>query len=436
MFPRSAPGVNVEVLAKQVAEAIAGHVVSDPTDAGILWATLPTLHEDAETPRRRRGRFEYLRDMILRSALVGPRLVRSGDVMALMNTANEVLTLRPILEEIAHRHGGQLQTIRAAAFQPSEMSASWKRCSRLEKDLLSEARAVGFTVDSAGLRRRLLKSVRAETLFRQALHRSHARVLLVSNQHLSGHRAVIRLANNCGIPSLYVPHAPVAHNDMYRDLPVNSAALRGDLEVDYYSKLGAPRHKLHGAGNPSVPLLDPPSRLDGPIVLALSPWPHDRMRAVINLVRDGIGAHTNIVVAPHPRNSRREVRRLLPDGWSINAGRTLDLLAQGPRLLIQHSSGIAWESLYLGIPTVQIQVKDEAPNYPLIAEPFVQTVRSPQELHEAMTTPTKDLDRADLRDWAHRWCATVGDVAAKRVADLIEDMPQDTELILDAWSIP
>ena len=428
--------MNIDVLAKHVAETIASRVVSDTTDSDILWATLPTLHEAAQTTSRLNGRLEYPRDVILRSARVGPRFAQAGDVIALMNTPNEVLSLLPVLEEIAHRHGDRSRILRAAALQPSELSAGWKRCTRLEQDLLSEARAVGVTLDPASLRRRLLKAVRAQTLFRHALHRSHSRVLLLSNQHLSGHRAVLRLANNCGMPSLYVPHAPVVDNDMYRDLPVNAAALRGDLEVDFYGKLGAPRQQLHSAGNPSMPLLDPPPSLNGPFVLALSPWQHDRMLAVINFVKDAIGAQANIVVAPHPRIGRMEVRRLLPDGWSINSGRTLDLLVQGPRLLIQQSSGIAWESLYLGIPTVQIQMGDKAPSYPLIAEPFVQIVRSAHELYEAMTTPSKHVDRADLRDWAHRWCAAVGVVAAKRVADLTEDMPEDPELILDAWSRP
>ena len=433
---RSASGVSVDVIAKDVAEALASRVVSDTTDADILWATLPTLHEAATPNRRLRPGLEYPRDVILRSGLVGPRLLHVGHVVGLMNTVNEVLALRPVLDEVAHRLGGQPQLLRSAALQSTDVIESWKRCTRLEHGLRAEAKLIGITLDPGSLRRRLLKASRARTLLHHAHQRGEFRTLLVSNQHLSDHRAALHSSHEHGVSTLYIPHAPVASNDLYHDLPVNSAALRGDLEVDYYSKLGARHDRLHSVGNPAVPPLDPPPCLYGPIVLALSPWSHDRMRAFINLVRDGIGTQTNIVVAPHPRNSRKEVRRLLPDGWSINSGRTLDLLAEGPRLLIQHSSGIAWEGLYLGIPTIQIQMDDEGPNYPLISEPFVQTVRSAQELRDASTTPSKDLDRAELRDWAHRWCAAVGVVAARRVVDLIEDMPEDPELILDAWSLP
>ena len=429
------PGVYNKVLAKQVAETIASRVVTDASDANILWATLPTLHEAVDAQRRVRGELEYPRDVILRSALVGPRFVRAGHAVALMNTTNERLTLRPVLQEVAHRHGGRPRILRPAALHPSDIRASWRRCARLEHGLLSEARAVGVTLDPASLRRRLLKAARAEILLRHTLRRSGLRILLVSNQHLSGHRAALRLASNSGMPTFYVPHAPVADNDMYRDLPVTTAALRGRLEVDHYSMLGAPRQRLHSAGNPAVSQLAPPRYLNGPVVLALSSWPHDRMKAVIDLVKHGIGGHTNVVVAPHPRNRRSAVRRLLPRGWSINSGRTLDLLAEGPRLLIQHSSGIAWEGLYVGVPTVQIQLDSEAPNYPLIAEPYVRTVRSAAELHEMAATLPEGIDRAGLRDWALRWCATVGADATRRIVDVLEDMPEDANLVLDAWSL-
>ena len=424
------------MIAKHVAETLASRVVSDATDADILWATLPTLHETTTRKRQPRAGLEYPRDVILRSALVGPRLVRIGDIVGMMNTVNEVLTLRPVLDEIAHRMGSQTQLLRSAALQPSDIVDSWKRCTRLEDALRAEARSLGITLDPGSLRRRLLKASRANTLLSIASQRGEFRTLLVSNQHLSGHRAALNFSHNHDASTLYVPHAPVASNDLYHDLPVNLAALRGDLEVDYYGELGSLRSQLHSVGNPAVPPLAPPPQLDGPIVLALSAWSQDRMQAVMRLVRDGIGARANIVVAPHPRNSRREVRRFLPDGWSLHSGRTLDLLKQGPRLLIQNSSGIAWEGLYLGIPTIQIQVDDEAPNYPLISDPFVPTVRSAQELHETIMAPAKEVDRADLRDWAHRWCAEVGVVAAKRIVDVIEDMPEEAELILDAWSRP
>ena len=433
---QSASGVPVDVIAKDVAEALASRVVSDATDGDILWATLPTLHEAANEYLPLHAGLEYPRDVILRSALVGPRLVLIGHVVGMMNTVNEALALRPVLDEVARRRGGQPKLLRAAALQSSDVVESWRRCTRLEHDLRAEAKSIGITLDPGSLRRRLLKAARASTLLRAAHQRGDFQTLLVSNQHLSDHRAALHFSTKHRVSSLYVPHAPVASNDLYHDLPVNAAALRGDLEVDYYRSLGALRDRLHSVGNPSVPPLNPPSRLDGPIVLALSPWSHDRMREVISLVRDGIGTQANIVVAPHPRNRRREVRRLLPDGWSLNSDRTLDLLARGPRLLIQHSSGIAWEGLYLGIPTIQVQVDDEAPNYPLISEPFVRTVRTGQELHETMMTASKEVDRVDLRDWAHRWCAEVGVVAAKRIVDVIEDMPEDPELVLDAWSRP
>lgn len=420
---------------QEVAETLAASIARGHVDADVLWAALPTLHECARAPDAHPGWIEFARDALLRSSVVGPRLVRVGDVAALINTENQERTLTPVLNEAARRRGVRPQIIHTATLRPSTIMHGWKRCSRLDADLRAAALELDITLHAADIRRRLLKAIRGGLLLHHALRQYDVRTLIVSNQHLADHRAALRLAHRNGMSTLYVPHAPAASNDAYRDLPVTAAALRGDFEVRFYADLGARRERLHSTGNPAFPEVEPPSRLDGPVVLAVSPWPRERLATVIDLVRRGVGQNTTVVVAPHPRSRRSELRRLVPSGWSIHAGRTLELLQNGPRLLVQHSSGVAWEGLYLGIPTVEIAFNDEAPSYPLITPPYITSVRDTDGMREAVKTPPSQIDRSALRAWARRWCASVDGPAARKVVDVMEDLPEGGALALDAWSI-
>lgn len=420
---------------RALAETLVAGLASDETDRDLLWAILPTLHECSSEVFHHPPWFELPRDFLLRTGFIGPRLIRVGDIAALINTENQARSLMPIIREVAHHRDRKPRLVRPSAMGPGDFRRAWRRCASIETEVLSRGRHLGVTLDQTALRRRLLKAIRGGFIFGHAHDRHDVRKLIVSNQHLADHRSALRAAHRRGATSLYVPHAPAADTDAYRDLPVTVAALRGQLEEDFYAQRGALPERLRSVGNPAFPEVSPAPRLDGPVVVGLSPWPRERLQAMIDLVADGVGRRTPVVVAPHPRSDRREISKLIPRAWAIHSGRTVELLRRGPSLLVQHSSGVAWEGLYLGVPTVQISLGCTAPTYALITAPYVPTVRSAAELRDIVMTPSDRVDRAELRDWARRWCVSVGDIAAKQAANALEDMPRGPTLALDAWSV-
>ncbi|WP_157993048.1 hypothetical protein [Leucobacter luti] len=241
--------------------------------------------------------------------------------------------------------------------------------------------------------------------------------VLVSTQHSPIMRALFIAAEEQGVPVIYVPHAPVAVNSAYRDLPVAYAGLRGPGEVEFYAReLAVPRTQLDIVGNlgsdvlsAPMPSIDPAS----PGVVALSPHPAETIRRVFAAVSSPqLGATT---VAPHPRSDLPEVQALMPSGWRIDTEhRTLDLLHTGVPFMFQLSSGVAWESAALGIPTATIRLDESPVNYPFLDDEAVfPSVFTPADAAAFVADARAGrIDRAALRKHAVHWCALDGASAA------------------------
>lgn len=268
--------------------------------------------------------------------------------------------------------------------------------------------------------------------------------VIVSTQHAPTLRALIAVANEQSVPVMYVPHAPVADNCAYLDLPAAYVGLRGGGERGFYaSALGIRPDLLDTVGNLASDVLEHPLpgiRADAPGVLALSPAPAPTIRRIFDAVSGtGLGGMT---VAPHPRSNLDDIRALLPNGWSLHeSGRTLDLLAGGPPFVLQFSSGVAWEAAALGIPTAEIRLDGSPVNYPFLADEEVfPPIRTPGQAHEFAERARRGrVDRLRLRRHAEAWCECDGDAAAERLSTLIDrvaaergrDRPQRLH---DGWS--
>lgn len=335
-------------------------------------------------------------------------------VLFVANTQNQRRTLDPIA-------GTPLR--RQALPRPS--AASYVAAIRAATDSLT----FGDRPDAAATAARSLP--RAEA----ALRRIRPAALVVATQHDAGIRAWLHAARQLGIPSIYFPHAPMAANAQYRDLPVDFAGLRGLLEVRAYEALGADATRMTVCGNPAVDgALGLAPRTER-LIFALSPHPQERLRSGLAALSDAWDGH--VTIAPHPRSDPSFVRRTASaTGWAVAGIRTIDLLRAGAAGLAQDSSGVTWEALAQGIPVVQLGTPTTG-TYEFIHDPSI--IRLPADDPELDLRRTlARVDAVALQAVARRWCSTVGREAVLAARELIGEAvqrgPQDTP-ILDGWAV-
>jgi hypothetical protein len=349
--------------------------------------------------------------------------------------------LAPVLDEIARDRAGGASEESANRRSRSglEYPGLAARASRVAKMIQVAADSVGIPLDPQVVTRRLLVAARALVRSEALLDRRATRLVLVASQHDTSVRAALSAARRRGIPSVYVPHAPFADVPWYADLPVDYAALRGAAEVERYTGLGGDLSRMIVTGNPMVDAIGHGARVvpHGRVVLALSPWNAADLGVIMELVAAAIGE--GVVVAPHPRSDRRLLQSLLPQGWVVWDADTFSLLRSGVTCVIQRSSGVAWESLVLGIPTIQLAWPGETVPYPIIDPSRVPFVSSSRELAEAVTAArgATESDRLELRAWAREWCAVQGVDAAEAIASVVrtaESRGAATGWVLDGWS--
>lgn len=252
--------------------------------------------------------------------------------------------------------------------------------------------------------------------------------VLVATQHSPIMRALFVAAEEQRVPVVYVPHAPVAANGAYLDLPVSYAGLRGTGEQDFYvQQLGVAADRLDVVGNLASDLLKAPMpelRPSSPGVLALSPHQPEILKQIIDIV--SAGDCGDMIIAPHPRSDLDVIHSLMPQSWSVYEGeRTTDLLMAGPPFLFQFSSGVAWESAALGIPTATIRLDESPVNYPFLDEEMMYpSIRSAEDAQQfATSSRAAGFERAHLRNHAERWCALDGDEAAEQLRSLLAEVP-------------
>jgi hypothetical protein len=289
--------------------------------------------------------------------------------------------------------------------------------------------------------RHMITSARALAACEAMLAAASPRTVVIGSTHAILPRALALAARRAGIPSIYVPHAPVIADATLVDLPVDVAALRGPAEIQLYDDLGADREGMEAIGNPAVDLPDEPPELrrDDRVALALPTDDEWVLRHVIGMVHEALGAA--VVASPHPRADRDALRGSLPSEWQIWEGRTLDLLRHGPPALVQFSSGAGLEGLQLGVPTIDLRFPGERPNYPFLEDERILRAESVAELRDAVAAARRipDQERGNLVALAARWTCAAGDVAARAGAELLERAALEgtrANPVWDAWRPP
>jgi hypothetical protein len=420
-----------------------------PADDPIQWVARPwvlaiagsRLAEDMPVPgeggrvrlARRRLRFAAA---AARWPPLGPGAL-AGDVLFVAVTENQARVQHPV----ARRVGAIAPVPRRLLRRRRRRGRLERRATRASAELLAEIRTagLGLPIDPAEMLFMFLFAARCLASARVLLTALEPSAVVVGSMHGAPARALCRLARELGVPSVYLPHAPVIARAQLADLPVDYAGLRGPQEVAYYRGRGADPSLLESIGDPSLAPAEPPPIEDGlPPVFAPSPQGDTQEAELIELAREVL---PEAMVTPHPRSNVRLLEELAPSGWRVWKGRTYDLLRRGPPTVIQHGSGVALEALGLGIPVIELSYPGKPANYPFAAEPYVRMVSDRASLEEAVREGGQDARnraaREKLTGWAHEWSWPLGDEAAERGGRLIREAasagPRPAP-IWDAWS--
>lgn len=410
-------------------------------DDDLVWITTPGLIARSKVVYEERSRGRRLAPKRARAVLDKHRLNADSrwdlfdGVLFLASTDNQQRAQRPI----ARRLGDQHPPSSPVRVSDSRIDDLGDRAIALADELLDAAQRASLMVHEK--RRVYLQLVGAAAnlaWFETLIETTEPRAVVIGSTHSIPARALALAARRAGVPSVYVPHAPVIADARLVDLPVDFAALRGPREVDYYQGFGADRAGIEAIGNPAVeaPPSMPDLRPGTAPVFALPHYDEGTFEPVVAMVREALG--DKVIASPHPRGNREFLRSKLPSGWELWEGRTFDLFRRGAQAVIQFSSGAALESLQLGIPTIELTFAGEEPNYPFLRHRGVPVVSTASELRRAIkdASPATVAEREELRAWAQGWVSADGQAAAQAGAALIRraasEGPRERP-VWDAW---
>lgn len=368
----------------------------------------------------------------------GPELVAIGPYLMVSTSVQNRRVLAPLAAELSSR-GFTAHDLRWPRLGPGAMRRAHRRASALGDEARSELSSAGLQLHGGAGEEILQTAIFLEKCER-LLDVRCPQVLLVASQHNSASRAVIAAALKVPvIRTAYVPHAPLADNVWYKDLPTHHALLRGAAESEFYGSIGVPETRLDVVGDPSLPYraFNSP-RTRATFVFATSPDDSaNRLAPAIEVIRkSNIGP---VEVAPHPRDDLARLRAACPPEWTFNPEPSTfrRLSSAGARAVIQFGSGVGLEVLSLGLPLIDLCNPGRQPNYPYLAPPIVPVVASSDQLAAAVSGLDSTPQGAERRmSYAASWVSAAGSEASRRAVDVLEDkraQPLPDDIILDGW---
>lgn len=400
-------------------------------DDVLLWCQLPRLLSatnrvlephavPAPLPRRELQAPRSLRaSWHKRTMPAGVPVSLAGRCLLLAGDAGQRRAQAPLRERF-----GPLRPCEPARLPPGRTRRRLRQASELASDLIAfgASERLELPIDSAGLHRGLLRTARLLEGWERLLARESPGVVLVGSLWQTPARALVYAARQAGIPSVYVPHRPQRSEAHPIDLAVGYAGLRGDGEVEFLAGHGMDRQRLDVVGDPST-VLEPPPEIDpsSPAVFAPSSEDPRMLAPMIELVHEALGS--GVVVGRHP--AAGDGASAFPRQWPIFPARTRELLKRGSPVVLQQSSGVALESMQVGIPVIELQFPGQAPTFPLIREPYVRFASSSAQLATAAAASLADARDSSRRErliaWARHWAWPTGAEAAARLVALVED---------------
>lgn len=413
--------------------------------SGSAWAVMPevaiqlSVRMAAEgSPRpRRQGQLHNATRALVRKR--GPRMLRVGPVLFLSTSIQTDRVLAPVMQALSDRHG-QPVPVWLAGLNPLGAVQAFRQAARSLKDYRTWFSEFGGE-EPASLEEEVVKSeIFLHRTVATGLHRQGIRAVVVANQHNGPTRAILMGLNRAGpVATFYVPHAPVAETPYYRDLPVHYALLRGDSEVEFYSKIGVDSNsRLSVVGQTGTGRQDMhPIPEAEHVVYATSTFEDSVIRSDIAVISEGCDRPVHVCL--HPRSSHSSIRRLFPHDWNVHPpGPTIPVLRDvGAYALIQHDSGVGLEALAFGAEVIDFGSPGSAPRYPYIATPYVQRASNSSELRSALAAiPARRAQSNERRRYAECWSAAADPTASIDASNAIlqaADSPVPTNVLLDSW---
>lgn len=370
----------------------------------------------------------------------GPSTSRIGPFLFVSTSVQTDRVLGSIKQRLEVDTGTSEEPYFLPTLGPAELSAACA-CARRSRDTYRSwfgANAIG---EPQALLEELTKVeiVRRRTL-RAPLRSDGVKVLVAASQHNASTRAVLSAVTSMSsVSTCYVPHAPVADNSQYRDLPFHYALLRGEAEIDFYLSagvedgrrlrtVGLPGHQL--AADDLIPKADH-------FVYAASPRAEEVLRSDVDVISRAIDGA--VAVCLHPRSSASSSQTIFPPSWTVHPpGPTMPFLwTHGARAVIQHGSGLGLEAMASGAEVIDLCPRGDRPNYPYLAEPHAQVVSDSDELAAAVAAlDARSSADHERRAFARSWMSVTDTPASLRAAgELLEiaQAPVPTSLLLDGW---
>lgn len=417
--------------------------------AASVWAVLPEVamrlvHPQEALPGRSSptlGRVRNLGRALVRNR--GPDITRIGPVLFLSSGIQTDRVLHPVLEQLANTLG-PAQRYRLPPLNMTSALSAQRVARRAHREVKRWLGSAGIA-EPEGLEEELAK---AEVLLRRGqaagFVEDGVRVLVVATQHNSPTRALLAAAANtpAGPATCYLPHAPVADNPFYRDLPFHYALLRGPAEVAFYQRCGAENaDRIRVVGQPGFTRpSEKPARSAQHVVYAVTPYADRVVRADIEVILRGVDRPVEVCL--HPRMSLSEALRTFPEEWTVHPpGATMEVLRnRGAFALIQHGSGVGLEAMSAGVDVIDLCPVEERPNYPYLTPPHVQLAWDESSLRCAIAAiPGRSEARADRVRFARSWCSAFdpeASVAAAEAIRSIAEAPRPPDDLLDGWRSP
>lgn len=371
------------------------------------------------------------------AARVRTRYAIAGDAIVGASTKNQQRAVAPVLSAPV----GAGRARRPLHAPPARLVRLAATARERAEELGAEFRQAGVAFPGGGhtIRGLFLSAALHLAYSRRLIERGSPSVVVVASNHDAMARALARAAREQDVPSVLVPHAPMLGDIRLRDAPTDYVALRGEHDASWYLASGTEPEQVAIVGDPTLKP-DPqlvPIPADAPVVFAPSPYADEVIADQVALLAAATSG--DVVVTPHPRQRLEFLKRIAPEHWTFDSGRTYARLQEGAIAVVQSSSGVALESLLLGIPVLEIEPA-EGRLYPFLQSDLVPSVRTAEELSEQLELMrSRILDRAyreSLAKYARSWCAAGGEEAAQNTVSLVRFAAAHgtrTRLAHDAW---
>lgn len=264
--------------------------------------------------------------------------------------------------------------------------------------------------------------------------------VILANQHLPEHRSIIASSRRQGIPTVYLPHAPMATNRQYADLPVDYASAFGRGEVEVLKSFGADTSRVRVCGNPAMKLPESPTRETGPncqrrIVAAPSPVTTGKLAWFFSSIRSACGDDFDICL--HPRLPPDRIRKMIgPSTRVVSDIRTLDYIANTSCILIHMNSGVGLEAMAAGVPSINLIPPDSSPSYFYLLQDSVLTATSDSELGVLTRSLVREQEgyQQPQEMFGRDWLMWTGNRAETEIESLLASVTKPVGPIFDGWA--